>query len=625
MTKQESSPLQRKLQNLPDAPGVYLYKNKAGEDLYIGKAKSLKKRVSSYFQSAQSLRIRIMLALAYDLEVIVTHSEAEALTLEAKLIRARQPRYNIALKDDKSYPYFKLTLNETFPRLLIVREKFEKGSEYYGPFTSVDDAKNLWRIIQKNFMLRNKRLKLDGSKIYRPCINFQLGRCLAPCRGDVSTQTYLQEVQKVKMFLKGKHQSLIHLLESQMYASSKKLKFENAAKLRNQIRVIQKTLKPDLTQALDHQYSDVIGFHRQLGSACIAILFLRYGKLLSLDAIHFDSIENASDANLLGQALNRLYTGERAYIPKKILLPMPYTDALPLAQELETVVNHKVQILTPKRGANMRLIEMANANALQKLNEHQSQQSQIESLLQKVQAELNLKRLPRVVEAFDISNTSGMDSVGCMVRWEGNKACPQQYRTFKIRTVMGADDFASMYEVIKRRYARLLNESPSAFPDLILIDGGRGQLHSSVNALQDLGVNIEKIDILGLAKGRTERKQKRHQPREYDFEYLLKPAQKNEIRLAKSSVALSYFKTIRDDVHDFSVRSHRKLRQKRGFSSQLENIPHIGKKRHQLLLKHFGSLKAIRNAPLSKLQTILPKHAAEHLIHFFTEQSSTSS
>ena len=612
----EEVPLQRKLQHLPDAPGVYLYQNQTGEYLYIGKAKSLKKRVSSYFQSEQNLRIRIMLALAYDLEVIVTRSESEALALEAKLIQDRQPRYNIALKDDKSYPYFKLSLKDPFPRLHIVREKFEKGAEYYGPFTSADDARSLWRIIQKNFMLRSKRVQLDGTKTYRPCINFQLGRCLAPCRGDISTQTYLQEVQKVKMFLKGKDQPLIHLLEAQMYEASKKLKFEHAAKLRNQIRVIQKTLNPEITQASDHQCSDVLGFHRKLGSACIIILFLRYGKLLSLDAIHLNFVEHVSDSNLLGQALNRLYTGEQTHIPQKILLPMTYTDATALAKELEMVANHKVQILTPKRGTNMRLIEMANTNALQKLNEHQSQQSQIESLLQKTQTELNLKRLPRVVEAFDISNTSGIDSIGCMVRWENNQACKNQYRTFKIRTVVGANDFASMYEVIKRRYARLLNEDSIAFPDLILIDGGRGQLHSSVNALQDLGINIEKLDILGLAKGRTERRQKRHQQGEYDFEYLLKPSQKNEIKLAKSSLALSYFKTIRDEVHDFSVKNHRKLRKKRGFSSQLENVPHIGKKRRQLLFKHFGSLKAIQNASFSELQTLLPKHAAENLIHF---------
>ncbi len=614
MTEEEPLPLQRKLQSLPDLPGVYLYKNKEGEDLYIGKAKSLKKRVKSYFYSAQSLRIRIMLALAYDLEVIVTHSEAEALALEAKLIQTHQPRYNIALKDDKSYPYFKLTTNELFPRLLIVREKFEKGAEYYGPFTSVDDARFLWQIIQKNFMLRHKKLKLDGTKTYRPCINFQLERCLAPCRGQVSTETYLQEVRKVKMFLQGKHQPLIQLLESQMYAASKKLKFEHAAKLRNQIRIIQKTLKSDIIKASDHQCSDVLGFHRQLGSACVTVLFLRYGKLLSLDAIYFDAVEQVSDANLLGQALNRLYTADHSFVPQKILLPMTYTDAIPLAQELS---QHKVKILTPKRGVNMDFVKMANANAVQKLNEHHNQQHQIESLLQKTQTELRLKRLPRIVEAFDISNTSGMDSVGCMVRWEDNKACKKQYRTFQIRTVTGPDDFASMYEVIKRRYARLLSEQTPTFPDLILIDGGRGQLHSSVKALKDLGLKIETLDVLGLAKGRTERKRKRHQPTEYDFEYLLKPSQKDQIKLTKSSVAMSYFKAIRDEVHRFSVKNHRQLRQKKGFSSPLEHVPHIGKKRRQLLLKHFGSIKAVQKASLEQLQTILPKHAAENLIHYF--------
>ena len=616
MNDKECFPLHMKLQNLPDAPGVYLYKSQQGEDLYIGKAKSLKKRIKSYFQSTQNLRIRIMLALAYDLEVILTHSESEALKLEARLIQMRQPRYNIALKDDKSYPYFKLTLNELFPRLLVVREKFEKGAEYYGPLTSVDDARRLWQVIQKNFMLRHKSLKLDGTKIYRPCLNFQLGYCFAPCRGNIDPKAYLQEVDKVRLFLKGKHQNLIEHLQTQMYECSKKLKFEQAAKLRDQIKIVEKTLMQTVATESDHQCSDVIGLHRHLGSACVTILFLRYGKLLSLDSIYFDAVEEAADANLIGQALNRLYTNKNALIPQQILLPIAYDDADQLTHELESATSKKIKILTPQRGKNMTLIEMANTNASQKLKEHQSQQNQIDSILQKAQKELKLNQLPRIVEAFDISNTSGIDSVGCMVRWENNKPCKNQYRTFQIKTVQGANDFASMYEVIKRRYERLLKEEMVTFPDLILIDGGRGQLSSSVQALKELGLDIETIDIIGLAKGRTERKKYRYQPRELDFEYFLKPSQKNEIKLAKSSVALSYFQVIRDDVHDFSVRTHRKLRKKRGFYSQLEEVPNIGKKRRQLLLKHFGSAKAIQDASLSELQSILPKNAAESLIQF---------
>lgn len=623
----KTGPIAEKLPHVPDLPGVYQYYDDKGGLLYIGKAKSLKKRVRSYFQPSAShnQRIGLMVSLVHDVKTIITNTEAEALILEAQLIKAHQPRYNVALKDDKSYPYFKLTVDEMFPRLFLVRESFKKRSEYYGPYVSVRDARQVLGLINKLFMLRTSKMDLDGTKAYRPCLNFQLKRCLAPCRANVSVEQYEAEMRRVRMFLQGKYSELIENLKAQMKKASEAMEYEKAAKYRDQVQAVQRTFERQILLSPANEDIDVFALHREEDCVGVQVLFIRYGRLLANDFFFFSEVEQASDDNLLGQVLNRIYMGDRFVIPKKIFLPFVYSDQLVLAERLSEQSQRRVSILIPQRGDKRKIVEMAEQNAKNNFDEKKRQRAQNVDVLNKAKEVLHLQRLPVTIEAFDISNISGTHTVASMVSWKDGKSNKAGYRKFKIKSVEGPNDFASMKEVLTRRYLKSVS-GDEPLPSLILIDGGKGQLGMAVEVLKELGISLEQVDVIGLAKGRSEKRRGERREDNEDFEYVVKPNQKNEIRLHRHSTVLHLLQNVRDESHRFAITFHRSLRNKATLHSVLEDIEGVGKNRKKQLLKHFGSLKKVKAASLEELEQApgISKKLAHTIYDFFQKTQNNS-
>ena len=557
---EKDPPLTSKLKHLPDRPGVYLFRNSGGDVLYVGKAKSLRSRVRSYFHTSAShnIRIQVMVSLVRDVSLIITDTEAEALILEEQLIKTHLPRYNVNLKDDKSYPYCKLTLNESYPRLFLVREKHDPKAEYFGPFPSVKEARQVLRMVYRYFQLRTSKMDLNGKKTYRPCLNFQLKRCLGPCRGTVPVEDYDEAVQQVRLFMRGRHHELLEQIKSRMKDASAKLEFEKAAMLRDQARALGRIFEKQTVLDAKGNDQDVFNLFRESNSAGIQVLFIRNGRLLGTDFFFYEECEQVTDDNLLGQVLNRIYMNDKAVMPREILLPFEYSDQ----QELEEVLNEKserkVSVLRPHRGRKKELVQMAFNNAKMNLSEQRARTLQDEEVLRRVQNALHLKHLPMNVEAFDISHLSGNQTVASMVSWKRNHASRQDYRKYRIQSIEGPDDFASMKEVLTRRYKRTLSgEMP--LPNLILIDGGKGQVNVAHQVLVDLGIPLERIDLIGLAKGRSERRRVGGGSKLKDFEYIVKPNMKNEIRPHRNSPELYFLQNIRDESHRFAIQFQRQL------------------------------------------------------------------
>ena len=447
---EKDPPLTSKLKHLPDRPGVYLFRNSGGDVLYVGKAKSLRSRVRSYFHTSAShnIRIQVMVSLVRDVSLIITDTEAEALILEEQLIKTYLPRYNVNLKDDKSYPYCKLTLNELYPRLFLVREKHDPKAEYFGPFPSVKEARQVLRMVYRYFQLRTSKMDLNGKKTYRPCLNFQLKRCLGPCRGTVPVEDYDEAVQQVRLFMRGRHHELLEQIKSRMKDASAKLEFEKAAMLRDQARALGRIFEKQTVLDAKGNDQDVFNLFRESNSAGIQVLFIRNGRLLGTDFFFYEECEQVTDDNLLGQVLNRIYMNDKAVMPREILLPFEYSDQ----QELEEVLNEKserkVSVLRPHRGRKKELVQMAFNNAKMNLSEQRARTLQDDEVLRRVQNALHLKHLPMNVEAFDISHLSGKQTVASMVSWKRNHASRQDYRKYRIQSIEGPDDFASMKEVL---------------------------------------------------------------------------------------------------------------------------------------------------------------------------------
>ena len=619
--EEKDSPLTSKLKHLPERPGVYLFKNTRGDVLYVGKAKSLRSRVRSYFHSSAShnIRIQVMVSLACDVSLIITDTEAEALILEEQLIKTHLPRYNVNLKDDKSYPYCKLTLSEMYPRLFLVREKHDPKAEYYGPFPSVKEARQVLRMVYRYFQLRTSKMDLKGQKTYRPCLNFQLKRCLGPCRGTVPVEDYDESVQQVRLFMRGRHHELLEQIKSRMKDASVKLEFEKAAMLRDQARALGRIFEKQTVLDAKGNDQDVFNLFRESNSAGIQVLFIRNGRLLGTDFFFYEECEQVTDDNLLGQVLNRIYMNDKAVMPREILLPFEYSDQ----QELEKVLNEKserkVTVQRPQRGRKKELVQMAFNNAKMNLGEQRARTLRDDEVLRRVQGALHLKHLPLTVEAFDISHLSGNQTVASMVSWKRNHASRQDYRKYRIQSIEGPDDFASMKEVLTRRYKRTLSgEMP--LPNLILIDGGKGQVNVAHQVLQDLGIPLERIDLIGLAKGRSERRRVGGGSRLKDFEYIVKPNMKNEIRPHRNSPELYFLQNIRDESHRFAIQFQRLLKRSENLHSVLEDIPGVGRERRRLLLRQFGSLTSLKKAQIEELLRVpgISRKLAGEIHSFFS-------
>ena len=598
----DDSPIREKLQHLPDASGVYQFRSVSGDILYIGKAKSLRQRVRSYFQPSanHTLRIQIMVSLVHDVTLIVTDTEAEALILEEQLIKSHRPRYNVLLKDDKSYPFCKLTVNERYPRLFLVREKHDPQAEYYGPYPSVKDARQVLRVVSRYFPLRTSKMVLDGTKAYRPCLNFQLRRCIAPCRGTVEVSEYQQVVNHVRMFLRGRDKELMGDFETDMQEASERLEFERAAAIRDQIQSLKRVFERQMVLSTKGEDQDVLNLYREGESSVVQVLFIRNGRLLGSDFFYESGSSEASEDNLLGLVLNRLYTGESAHIPREILLPFSYSDQEALAEALNKRAERRVYVSVPKKGRKHELVTMAFNNAKFNLTEQRGRLDRESNVLEQVQRFLRLRKLPEMVEAFDISHLSGTMTVASMVCWKQNRPCKEGYRKYRIRSVSDGDDFASMEEVLARRYKRVASgEMP--LPDLILIDGGKGQVNAAAAVLQRLGIHSGEVELLGLAKGRSERRGRIRRKHNEDFEYVVRPNQKNEIRLPRNSVVLHFLQNIRDETHRFAIEFQRALKRKQNLRSLIDEIPGVGPQRKRGLLRHFGSLKRLQSASVAEI------------------------
>ncbi|MCX7695028.1 MAG: excinuclease ABC subunit UvrC [Caloramator sp.] len=611
-----------RLKNLPEQPGVYLMKNELGEIIYVGKAVNLKNRVRQYFKGGNHPpKVRVMVSNISDFEYIITNSELEALILECNLIKKYKPKYNILLKDDKQYPFIKVTINEEYPRVFITRRYEKDGSKYFGPYTDVSAVKETINLIRKLFKLRTCRKGLKyGVEVDRPCLNYHISRCLAPCTGKVDVNEYRQIVDEVIKLLQGKYEELIKILEEKMYLESSKLNFEKAAEYRDQINSIKKIQEKQRIISSYLEDEDVIAYAKDDEGMSFEVFFIRNGKLLGRENFYFEDLSDDAVSQFIVQ-----FYEEREFIPKEILLSNEIPEINIIESYLTSKRGSKVTIKVPKRGEKSEIIELAKKNAYEALknirNKIEEEKLKTEFVLYELKRVLNLDELPKRIEAYDISNIQGTDSVGGMVVFENGKPNKKQYRRFKIKTVVGADDFSSMAEIVERRFKRGLEEIKnlveeekdlddgkfSIFPDLILLDGGELQVKAVKRVLDEMGLVIS---ICGMVKD------DKHKTRALFYDG-------REIVLDKHSYLFRFVSAVQEEVHRFAISYHRGLKIKNTISSILDDIPEIGKKRKQALLKHFNSIEEIKKASIDELLKVegMNERAALSIFNYFNNNN----
>jgi len=596
--------LGEKLAGLPDRPGVYLYRDAKGQALYVGKAASLRSRVRSYFQEARprDAKTDALVRHTHDLEYIVTDNELEALMLEANLVRKHRPRYNIILRDDKHYPFLKLTTNEDFPRLVVARRVYNDGAQYYGPFYPATAMRETLRLVRQLFPLRTCAIKIDG-RLERPCVQYYIQRCNAPCTGWETREGYARTVHAVQDFLEGKEDDLAVRLTREMEAAAGEEKFERASILRDQIQALNKVRERQKIISTEPVDQDVIGVVRQGQDACVEVFFVRKGRLMGQEAFFFDRVAGWSDGEILSAFLRQFYGKHVTPAPELLLSEaVPETDLL--GQWLSGLARRRVQLVVPQRGARREFVAMAEANAAIALQNHLlSRENRQQLVLEELQRALNLPGLPNRIEGYDISSIHGAEQVGAMVVWENGALKKDDYKRFRIKTVAGADDFASLAEMLRRRFSRSL-EQGEPLPDLVLIDGGRGQLNVGLAVLQELG--LDWIPVAALAKQREE---------VYRSEAL------EPLVLDPTSPALHTLQKVRDEAHRFAVTYHKTLRSKRTIQSVLDTIPGVGPTIRTSLLKTLGSARRVRQSSVAELAAVprvTPKLAQRIYDYFHT-------
>ncbi len=552
-----------KLHNLPNKPGVYIFKNSQGEILYIGKAAVLSERVGSYFQQGTDLTPKnfALVSLIHNLETIVTQSELEALLLESNLIKRHRPRFNVVLRDDKQYPYLRLPIKEDFPRLSIVRRVKKDKALYFGPYVPTGAMRETIKIIRKVFPLATCTIDIDGT-LDRACLEFEIKRCMAPCTGNQSQEEYHRIVKQVRMFLEGKDRELVASLREEMHRAADREEFEEAARLRDRIAKIEKTLERQRITQIDTIDQDILGIARSESSADLQLLFVRGGLLIGRKDFYWNDAKEISDPELIRATIEQFYNKD-LLPPKELLVSTDFPDRDLVKTWLSEKKGEVVRILIPERGGKHHLLELAQENASVALDNHLQRQNRELKARSELQHLLHLPQLPYRIEGFDISNTMGTNSVASMVVWEDGKMKKSDYRRFKIQTVEGADDFASMEEVISRRYGGTLATDENKtlpFPDAILIDGGQGQLSAAVTALQKL--QILPIAVFGLAKAKGNKEERIFLPGEH-FPIVLSP----------QSHISQLVQLIRDEAHRFALRYHRRLRTKSVIPIQPQRRP----------------------------------------------------
>jgi excinuclease ABC subunit C len=599
--------LARQLASLPDSPGVYIFKDSADEIIYIGKALSLRSRVRSYWNVSSSWaerpKLAVMMPKVSGIETILTNSEKEALLVEATLVRQRMPRYNVYLKDDKRYPWLAIAYDEPFPRLIMVRDPSKYRKEHskarvFGPYVETGMMWETVRVLRKVFPMRQRKTPLFKD---RPCMNYSIGLCLGPCQKLVEEGFYNRMVHQVELFLSGRQSEVIAQLKKDMEEASSKLEFEQAAKIRNRIYALETVIERQQVFFQDQQVSqDVIAEAHTDKYICLSLLRIREGKLVSSESFTLPLVERTEPMEAFQSFVDQYYAScEDINVPREVIVQHNLEDMTPLSELLAQKARRQVKLHTPRRGGKTDLVEMAEKNAMQALQKQVSDQEQADaqtlSLMTRLQEELRISRLPRRIECFDISNIQGTDNVASMVVFENALSKKSDYRLFKIRSVEGeANDFASMKEVVTRRYRRIV-EDQKPMPDLIIIDGGKGQLNAAMEALNALGVQNQ--PIVGLAKKQEE---------------VYFPGKPDPALLPRRAEALHLLQRVRDEAHRFAVTYHRKLRAKRSLKSQIDDLPGIGKARRKTLLDHFGSFDGLKNATVDDLLAVpgLPKNVA---------------
>ena len=586
-----------KLATFPPRPGVYLMRDKAGKVIYVGKAKDLRGRVRAYFNSSdERSQVEFLVRRVDDIDVLVTSNDKEALILENNLIKQYKPRYNIRLKDDKSYLSIKVTTQHPWPRILATRKIVKDGGRYFGPFSSAVAARETIDIIEKHFLLRNCTDHNFRNRS-RPCLQYQIKRCMAPCVLEVQSEIYREQVRQAMLFIDGKQQQLLDELCQRMQEKSAALEFEAAARIRDQIQAVEKTLEKQRMVAHWGADQDIFGLYREGGFIEVQVLLVRQGKLTDNLSYSLQDLE-FPDEEIVGSLLTQFYQGQR-FIPDEILLPVALEDREAREEYLSERKGKRIEILAPQRGDKRHLVTMAEENAKQSFGERHDQEKARERILRELQTHLRLKRYPQRIECFDISMIHGASAVGSMVTFINGEADKNLYRHFRIRTIdpsTGGDDFGMMLEVLKRRFTRGKEEAD--LPDLIVVDGGKGQLAMALTAMAELG--IDNVDAVGLAKMRVQTAP-RSSEIERSEERVFLPGQSNPVILKRNTNALFLLQRVRDEAHRFAITHHRKLRSRQTLYSALDRIPGVGGVRKRALLRAFGSVKRIEEATLDEL------------------------
>lgn len=585
---------------IPHEPGVYLMKGADGEIFYVGKAANLSKRLSQYFGKTSDTRYFVSLLdrLLDDVQVLITNNETEALILEAELIKRHQPRFNVRLKDGKGFLHVRIDERADWPKLSVVRNVREDGARYFGPYHSASRLRETVKIIERNFQLRSCE---DGTfhNRARPCLQYQIKRCSAPCVFPNLEESYRQEVRDVMLFLQGRKQDLVDQLQGKMTEAAEGMDFERAAVLRDRIRAIETSLQPQQVVVQQNIDRDVMGVYREGSLVEIALLFIRGGTLVGSRTFSFEHQESP-DEEMLSTFLNLYYNGGHE-VPDEVLLPSPAEGQDALAERLTQIRGRKALIKVPQRGPNRRLMEMAEKNAEQAFFQARRSEEVRNKGLERLQKRLRLANYPRVMECYDISLFQGTAPVASRVVFESGVPKRSAYRHYKIRHVEGTDDYAMMREVLLRRLKRGLKESD--LPDLIIVDGGKGQLNVAVTVLKDL--RIEGVDVVGLAKARVlSGPRDDNKGMERSDERVFKPNVKDPIILRSNTDELFLMARIRDEAHRFAITFHRKLRMGRNFDSILDAVPGVGPWRKKTLLKTFGSIKALKTAPIDEIADV---------------------
>ena len=602
--------LETNLKNLPSSPGVYQFLNRNGKVIYVGKAKNLKNRVRSYFQeNPGSAKTVALVSKIEDFQLVVTDSELEALILENNLIKQLKPRYNVNLKDDKSFPFIKVT-NELYPRIYPTRNVLNDGSKYFGPYTDVRSMKASLGMINKIFKIRSCKLDLTAENIvakkFKVCLDYHIKKCDGPCENLISAQAYNQMVDEVIKLLKGRTEDLIKELKSRMQISVENLEFEKAAELRDKIEQISSISSKQKIVSDDLEDRDIISIAFEGKDSTCAVFNIRDGKLIGKKQLKL-SIEDGEEIEEIYSSAIKYYYSELTEIPKEIVLEVKPNDEEVLLEWLKSRTGRKIKIIVPQRGDLKSLIKMCKENAVLQLKEIQLQKMKnlgnVSYSVSALQRDLRLKILPRKIECFDISNLQGTDTVASMVVFEDGKPKKSLYRKFIIKTVEGPDDFSSMREVIERRYSRLLEEH-QPLPDLIMVDGGKGQLSSAVEILDILG--FKDYNIIGLAKR---------------LEEVFLPEKSDPELIPKTSSGLKLLQQVRDEAHRFAITFHRERRSKRIIKSELTDIKGIGAQTAKLLLEKFGSLDSIKKAGENELKEIVGNKKTMILMTYFNSET----